>query len=123
MTYLNFFWASASKHFHGAGLEQGADLTTYRRNYAYYTRRKEYNKAAMLRVFVAGGTWPQQRRFAANLVSSEKCPRCNLAVEDSFHVFYGCIKKQGDKREGSHRVGISFGAGCRLSSGLPRFMV
>ena len=83
-------WAKAATFRNGTGLTGIPDLTKLKQHIEWYHRKGLPGHAGALHAIATAATWPMERRFEAGLVTSPICPRCNAAVEDDFHCYWGC---------------------------------
>jgi len=101
-TVQDTVWRRAAQQRNGGGLQRGFSATL-----AEGAVRALENEAraspgimqpdtvrSLAHVVMAAGTWPYQRRFAAQRVSDPTCPRCGLAPEDDLHRFWQCPANQ-----------------------------
>ena len=83
-------WQHASKHWSGAGLQDGADLTVARR----HLKKLADTEAGALRglglAVVTAAMWPRARQVQDGKADNATCLRCGAGTEDDFHVVWGC---------------------------------
>ena len=83
-------WKRAAKHYCGAGLEQGADLTSSRKHCRWWERNAMPGHAALSLTWAQGAMWTRSRKSQCGYNVQELCPRCNRAVDTPFHQVWEC---------------------------------
>ena len=74
-------WRQASKHHHGAGLEQGCDMTVARKHPNHLKQKGDNRSAGLLTTILAAGMRPATRKMQAGLLQDHACAKCG-APED-----------------------------------------
>eukprot|EP00973_Karenia_brevis_P081038 11239826-Karenia_brevis.AAC.1 len=54
-------WAEAAKHRHGAGMENGLDLSVTQKHYNWYIKHGKMSQAGASMALLIGALWPGDR--------------------------------------------------------------
>ena len=89
-------WLEADSHLGGKGLGNtdpvlsGPDLHSLKRRLKSYEDNGMTDRHAALLTAASGACWPRSRKFNADMIGSEICPRCGQEAEDLLHFFWKC---------------------------------
>ena len=88
---VNANWARAAKRSQaGLGLEDGVDWFGTTRLVKKLRKAKRPREERLLIHVMAGGAWPEMRRYCAGFVDTPTCRRCGQGPETLFHRYWGC---------------------------------
>ena len=80
----------------GAGLKDGADLTTLFKHDKFLERKGLHAARGMFLAAATASCWTQERRYRAGVVDSPLCPRCEEEDEDMYHRVWQCRANTGE---------------------------
>eukprot|EP00973_Karenia_brevis_P074045 10291029-Karenia_brevis.AAC.1 len=87
---IQHLWTIAAQHRHGAGMENGLDLTLTTKHYHWYIKQGKVSQACAPLAVYTGALWPADRLESSDNVY--KCLFCQQAGYDEIHLFYTCLK-------------------------------
>ena len=119
-------WKEAANHHCGSGMGNGVDLSVIKRHLRHFEKHGMNDKYTALLTVAAGASWPRQRKHACGMISTDICPRCNLAVETATHHFWTCPKiremEEDEIKDSQNMVPPAAAGGaneCLWNRGLP----
>lgn len=83
-------WQKASRHIHGAGIENGIDIGPNIRLFSQLQNQNKHADAQLLLTINTGGIWGDQRVLAAGYTAPTLCAQCGSSDNSEFHLIWGC---------------------------------
>ena len=90
------YYAEASKHHCGAGLQSGAHTAQLRRHIDALSRKGLYMESGLLSAASTARLWTNKRCQEANYDVDAICPQCGLEPDTDFHRIWQCCKLDHD---------------------------